>query len=61
MNVLAYDNNPNQYDELITPVSLSKLLTEADVISIHAKLNESSRNLISFLEQKLILIKTQKY
>lgn len=49
LRILAHDPIPNP-DELPTPVTfvtLDQLLAESDFVSLHASLNESSRNLIS--------------
>ena len=50
MEVIANDINPRKYDKNISPVNLETLLKKSDVISIHAKLNSSSKELISFRE-----------
>tara|TARA_A100001035_G_C27771332_1_gene496524 strand:- start:668 stop:1618 length:951 start_codon:yes stop_codon:yes gene_type:complete len=54
MEVLAYDIDPKKYDNLVTQVEFSKLLKESDVISLHAKLNKTSFNLISYEEVNLM-------
>ena len=54
MNVIAYDIDKKKYDQHIKSVSLERLLKESDIISLHAKLNNSSSNLISHREITLM-------
>ncbi len=46
MNVLACDPRPADVPEGVEVVELSRLLAEADVITVHAALDESSRGLL---------------
>lgn len=46
MNVIAYDINPLQYDERCEGVSLEHLIRNSDIITLHAKLNNTSRNIL---------------
>lgn len=49
MNVLTYNRNPEKLRNItyITCVSLDELLMKSDIVSIHAPLNESTRELIN--------------
>lgn len=49
MRVYAYDVDEAQYDEVVEGVDFDKLLTNSDVISLNAKLNSTSENLIDFV------------
>jgi len=57
MNVLAYDIDENKYDSSCIPVSLDYLLSNSDVITLHAKLTSENYHLID--KEKLELIKTK--
>ena len=65
MKVLAYDIDPQKYDQNIIPVELPKLLKESDIISVNAKLNKTSFNLIdsdeiSLMKKGVILVNTAR-
>ena len=46
MKVYAYDTDIMQYDDAVTGIDLDSLLAISDVISINAKLNPASANMI---------------
>lgn len=46
MTVYAYDIDESQYDDAVTGIDLDGLLAMSDVISINAKLNETSVDMI---------------
>ena len=47
MNVLAFDIVPIKTDLIVHQVSLDTLLTQADVLSLHLPLSDSTRHMIS--------------
>ena len=61
MKVIAYDPHvaPAQLPDFITLVSLDDLLGQADVVSVHCPLNESTRMLLD--ESRLRLMKPSAY
>ena len=47
MNVFAYDIDSSQYDNNIQAMPLNDLLAKSDFVSLHAKLNTTSKNIIN--------------
>lgn len=59
MEVVYYSTSGNPHSDQYQAVSLEQLMTECDVISIHAPLNERTNNLITY--DKLKLMKPSAY
>lgn len=53
-NVRYYSTSGKHFDDEFERVSLEALLQTSDVVSIHAPLNERTRNLITYRELKLM-------
>ncbi len=49
MRVIAFDTNPDVFDDnsAVEPVEFDTLLGKSDIISLHVKLNETSRGMIN--------------
>lgn len=65
MNVLAYDPYPNTNTDGYTYVSLEKLFTESDVISLHCPLNKDTKYILnkhafSLMKKGVIIINTSR-
>ena len=47
MKVIVYDIDDTSYDDSVQVVSMADLLAKSDVISLNAKLNKTSKNIIN--------------
>jgi D-3-phosphoglycerate dehydrogenase len=47
MRVIAFDPDSSQYDDAVEPVDFEVLLSLSDFISIHAKLNQTSKRMFN--------------
>ena len=65
MEVIAYDIDDSTYDENVKQATLNNLLMTSDVISINAKLNKTSSNIInsdsiSFMKKGVVIVNTAR-
>lgn len=54
MKVLAHDLHVNEYPDLVRPVGFTDLLEEADIVSLHVNLDESTKGFLGRREFSLM-------
>ncbi len=65
MRVHAYDIDESQYDDVVKSVDFNTLCSESDVISLHAKLNPGSENIIDekavgLMKEGVVIVNTAR-